>query len=1244
MDKYVIDLDKVLDELELNDNYDGNESNNRQSNVQYDSTNNLIIDLNDADFSIHSKPPKFLISNSSPSPPLSNSNDVLVEPNNNIEILNKSNQKPEYDSCLTDHKNDDDDKVINDDLSVIEHTNVDSKKSTQSEIIHQIDQISNDDNDNEEQQNVDENDNSESKHSNCLINEKQTCDNECNLVSNENISDQVVLDDQKTNVINLVDESTTNELQITSEENVDKPIDHCEKNKNDLDENTIGAMSEEDLDRYLGDLNDDLEEFENNTSIQNDSQPAQQSEPPDRSINENKDEQLVQQEIKQNDSILIENGDNQAAIKTSKNNNSESEITIKSELIANNNDDEDNVDENEYWSRKLGLNDNDKNEQNRAIDDDDGEEEQAQQLQELEEILANSNEQQQPKPVSQTNSENNNQSDETNRTNETRGGLVQNINYFERQEMPNGLTEEEQMLGKVRPFWIPDEDAQNCLHCDVRFTLIKRRHHCRSCGKVLCSQCCNFKAQLPYLEYKEARVCQLCYAILMKIEEIERINVNNSQSDHPPDPNNPSEYCSTISPLEQVSEAINLPLPTVMVPVGVLKRTNGNNRRSNNSSSDSSNNEITTVKQVIFSDGVRPGGDLVEQPTSSSSTSNNTNNSNCNMDANHKPVITRTQLQVKSPLAEKILVPFENFSKRFKFSRIVVSDSINGQTLPPIINYNELKSINSSLPSKPNYGQLLEILRDPQLPWITFGLTKNLHINTKIISKTCCNSQECWSFSSKGLASVGQDEIVCVIDCQSLRRCSTTVSNDERSQTSSSSSSSCSQNSSSSKMLLEFPRDVLRMYTTLYDSASTANLYMDLMHIFFPDGLFNNKENSGFIFTRPTMQCLRNIHLPPPPFLIAILIHRWEIPWAKIFPLRLVLRLGYEYKMYPSPVISYANRKSAYFEIGHTIMNVLADFRNFHYTLSVVKDLFICVEQRKRVTLFVPKLSYEKVCKVLSTSNEHVLAFGGNLSLRADSHLVCVQNEDDDDIHSQYRTEISSYPGSSEKLTGASFIVFSGVLKSSTGLKAKMNIVEDGLLVQIPPSLMEEFRSAIKDMKDFRIDCCKVNDTNSNPDEWIQLKWVNDELSTNLGVRSQIDGLNLEGIQSARIFSNPDYANERYLIRWTEVFLLQINDNGRRSEVINANKLAESVAQAFCVALIDYLDQLYENGLTKISLRISLDIDKVGYESGSGGKPLPPQITQPLDDALIPVIMSNISTTGIEDPLVIELLFFVLLK
>lgn len=148
--------------------------------------------------------------------------------------------------------------------------------------------------------------------------------------------------------------------------------------------------------------------------------------------------------------------------------------------------------------------------------------------------------------------------------------------------------------------------------------------------------------------------------------------------------------------------------------------------------------------------------------------------------------------------------------------------------------------------------------------------------------------------------------------------------------------------------------------------------------------------------------------------------------------------------------------------------------------------------------MLIPKLSYEKVCKVLSTSNEHVLAFGGNFSLKADSHFACIQNEEDDDVQGQYHTEVSHFTGSPLKITGASFIVFSGALKSSTGLRAKMNIVEDGILIQIPSNTMEKLRAAIRDMKEYKIDCCKVNETDSL-DEWVQISWVNDELSTNLG-------------------------------------------------------------------------------------------------------------------------------------------------
>lgn len=39
-------------------------------------------------------------------------------------------------------------------------------------------------------------------------------------------------------------------------------------------------------------------------------------------------------------------------------------------------------------------------------------------------------------------------------------------------------------LGKQAPLWIPDSEATNCMHCDMKFTVIKRRHHCRACGLV----------------------------------------------------------------------------------------------------------------------------------------------------------------------------------------------------------------------------------------------------------------------------------------------------------------------------------------------------------------------------------------------------------------------------------------------------------------------------------------------------------------------------------------------------------------------------------------------------------------------------------------------------------------------------------------------------------------------------------------------------------------------------------------
>ncbi|PNF19406.1 hypothetical protein B7P43_G03637 [Cryptotermes secundus] len=78
------------------------------------------------------------------------------------------------------------------------------------------------------------------------------------------------------------------------------------------------------------------------------------------------------------------------------------------------------------------------------------------------------------------------------------------------------LSPEERSLGKLHPFWVPDADAPNCMQCEIKFTVLKRRHHCRACGKVLCSKCCSLKSRLEYLDNSEARVCHPCYSILAK--------------------------------------------------------------------------------------------------------------------------------------------------------------------------------------------------------------------------------------------------------------------------------------------------------------------------------------------------------------------------------------------------------------------------------------------------------------------------------------------------------------------------------------------------------------------------------------------------------------------------------------------------------------------------------------------------------------------------------------------------------
>jgi hypothetical protein len=41
----------------------------------------------------------------------------------------------------------------------------------------------------------------------------------------------------------------------------------------------------------------------------------------------------------------------------------------------------------------------------------------------------------------------------------------------------------------VAPIWIPDSKVVGCMKCNELFSILRRRHHCRLCGSVVCWAC-----------------------------------------------------------------------------------------------------------------------------------------------------------------------------------------------------------------------------------------------------------------------------------------------------------------------------------------------------------------------------------------------------------------------------------------------------------------------------------------------------------------------------------------------------------------------------------------------------------------------------------------------------------------------------------------------------------------------------------------------------------------------------------
>lgn len=145
---------------------------------------------------------------------------------------------------------------------------------------------------------------------------------------------------------------------------------------------------------------------------------------------------------------------------------------------------------------------------------------------------------------------------------------------------------------------------------------------------------------------------------------------------------------------------------------------------------------------------------------------------------------------------------------------------------------------------------------------------------------------------------------------------------------------------------------------------SAGKVVRHLSLFLFSSRFLGSEDHAGFMYVCSTLQSLQGLPLPNQPYLFGLLVHRAEVPWAKAFPLRLMLRLGAEYRceqchsvtssscnvsssppesftfisvcpVYPCPLYSVRFRKPLFGEIGHTIMRLLvvsiACCNGFHF-------------------------------------------------------------------------------------------------------------------------------------------------------------------------------------------------------------------------------------------------------------------------------------------------------------------------
>nr|XP_019960796.1 PREDICTED: 1-phosphatidylinositol 3-phosphate 5-kinase isoform X1 [Paralichthys olivaceus]XP_019960797.1 PREDICTED: 1-phosphatidylinositol 3-phosphate 5-kinase isoform X1 [Paralichthys olivaceus] len=83
----------------------------------------------------------------------------------------------------------------------------------------------------------------------------------------------------------------------------------------------------------------------------------------------------------------------------------------------------------------------------------------------------------------------------------------------------------------LKQYWMPDSQCKECYDCNEKFTTFRRRHHCRLCGQIFCSRCCNQEIPGKFMGYTgDLRACTYCRKIALNYAHSESGSIGEDLS------------------------------------------------------------------------------------------------------------------------------------------------------------------------------------------------------------------------------------------------------------------------------------------------------------------------------------------------------------------------------------------------------------------------------------------------------------------------------------------------------------------------------------------------------------------------------------------------------------------------------------------------------------------------------------------------------------------------------------------